>query len=115
MGILNNTFGGAPEYDPFDDFYTYNHSTLYVPLGKKEQYKQTSGWKLFKNIVEYDYSSNILGDVTGDGNVDIADVNAVINMMLGKAEQTAASDVTGDGMVDIADVNAVINIMLGKG
>ncbi|MBO5540773.1 MAG: hypothetical protein J5980_07510 [Muribaculaceae bacterium] len=24
------------------------------------------------------------GDVTGDGNVDIADVNAVINLMLGK-------------------------------
>ena len=54
------------------------------------------------------------GDVTGDGQVDIADVNAVIDIMLGKAEQTAAADVTGDGQVDIADVNAVINIMLGK-
>lgn len=56
----------------------------------------------------------ITGDVTGDGNVDIADVNAVINVMLGKSPQTAASDVTGDGLVDIADVNRVINIMLGK-
>ena len=54
------------------------------------------------------------GDVTGDGQVDIADVNAVINMMLGKTTQTAAGDVTGDGQVDIADVNRVINIMLGK-
>lgn len=54
------------------------------------------------------------GDVTGDGQVDIADVNAIINMMLGKATQTSAGDVTGDGSVDIADVNAVINIMLGK-
>ena len=54
------------------------------------------------------------GDVTGDGQVDIADVNAVINMMLGKASPTAAGDVTGDNSVDIADVNAVINIMLGK-
>lgn len=57
-------------------------------------------------------------DVTGDGKVDIADVNAVINVMLGKAftsgELQAASDVTGDGVVDIADVNAVINAMLGK-
>ena len=56
----------------------------------------------------------VTGDVTGDGKVDIADVNAVINMMLGKVEATAAGDVTGDGTVDIADVNAVINIMLGK-
>ncbi len=57
------------------------------------------------------------GDLTGDGKVDIADVNIVINVMLGKAasdEQKAASDLTGDGKVDIADINAVINIMLGK-
>ena len=57
------------------------------------------------------------GDLTGDGKVDIADVNVVINAMLGKAttdEQKSASDLTGDGKVDIADVNAVINIMLGK-
>ncbi len=57
------------------------------------------------------------GDVTGDGQVDIADVNAVINVMLGRAasqQEQAASDITGNGQVDIADVNAVINIMLGK-
>lgn len=57
---------------------------------------------------------HILGDVTGDGKVDISDVNAVINMMLGKADPTAAGEATGDGKIDIADVNAVINIMLGK-
>ena len=59
-------------------------------------------------------NETVNGDVTGDGSVDIGDVNAVINMMLGKTEQTAAGDVTGDGNVDIGDVNAVINIMLGK-
>ena len=55
-----------------------------------------------------------LGDVTADGTVDISDINAIINIMLGKAPQTYASDVTGDDNVDISDVNAVINIMLGK-
>ena len=58
-------------------------------------------------------NAGVVGDVNGDGKVDIADVNAVINMMLGKIEATEAGDVTGGG-VDIADVNAVINIMLGK-
>lgn len=53
------------------------------------------------------------GDVTGDGEVDIADVNAVINVMLGKAA-TVGGDVTGDGVIDVADINAIINIMLGK-
>ncbi len=54
------------------------------------------------------------GDVTGDGQIDIADVNAVINVMLGKEDSPIAADVTGDGHVDIGDVNAVINAMLGK-
>lgn len=93
----------------------YRTAILYVPLGTMELYKQTPGWNNFEKIREYDFPvEGIVGDVTGDGGVDIGDVNAVINMMLGKSEQTAASDVTGDGSVDIADVNAVINIMLGK-
>ena len=58
------------------------------------------------------------GDINGDGKVDIADVNAVINAMLGKSpssgEEENPADINGDGIVDIADVNAVINLMLGK-
>ncbi len=53
------------------------------------------------------------GDVDGNGSVGIEDVNAVINVMLGKAEN-ALADVDGNGSVGIEDVNAVINIMLGK-
>ena len=60
-------------------------------------------------------------DVTGDGMVDIADVNAVINMMLhgitpspSPSGEGSPGDITGDGRVDIADVNAVINAMLDK-
>ncbi len=56
----------------------------------------------------------IPGDLNGDGRVDISDVNAVINMMLGKTPITSAGDVTNDGNIDISDVNAVINLMLGK-
>ncbi|MBQ0115923.1 MAG: hypothetical protein KBT10_08650 [Bacteroidales bacterium] len=53
------------------------------------------------------------GDVDGDGVVDIADVNLLINIMLGAAEATPNADVDGDGVIDIADVNTIINIMLG--
>ncbi|MBQ9218785.1 MAG: dockerin type I repeat-containing protein, partial [Muribaculaceae bacterium] len=54
------------------------------------------------------------GDVNGNGSIGIEDVNMVINMMLGKIEQTAAGDVNGNGSIGIEDVNAVINQMLGK-
>lgn len=52
-------------------------------------------------------------DVTQDGEVDISDVNAVINVVLGKANN-AATDVNGDYATDITDVNIIINCMLGK-
>lgn len=66
------------------------------------------------NIKFYYQEVLTTGDINGDGVVDIADVNAVINMMLGKEQSSPKADVNGDGNVDIGDVNIVINMMLGK-
>ena len=55
------------------------------------------------------------GDVTGDGKVDVADVNAVINIILKTktaADYPGNADISGDSKVDVADVNAIINIIL---
>lgn len=59
----------------------------------------------------------LLGDVNGDGNVDVSDINAIINIMLGKnqaSDYVGIADVTGDNSIDVSDVNLIINIMLGK-
>ena len=60
----------------------------------------------------YKEKAAIYGDVNGDGEVNIADVNAIIDMILGGINDNAG-DVNGDGEVNIADVNAVIDIILG--
>ena len=68
-------------------------------------------------LVEYEFTlpaRAIQGDTNGDGKVDIADVNAAINVMLGKADYSFMCDANFDGKVDIADVNIIINNMLGK-
>ena len=57
------------------------------------------------------------GDLNSDGAVDVSDVNAVVNIMLGKAQQGGKrllADVTRDGTIDVSDVNMVVNIMLGR-
>ena len=51
------------------------------------------------------------GDVNGDSEVNIADVNEVINMIL-QGGYTPAGDVNGDGEISISDVNAIIDIIL---
>ena len=58
-----------------------------------------------------------LGDINGDGKVDVSDVNIVINIMLGKVQASqypGNADVNNDNKVDVSDVNKIINIMLGK-
>ena len=53
------------------------------------------------------------GDVNGDNEVNIADVNAVIDIILDGRAVTSAADVNSDGEINIADINAVIDIILG--
>ena len=53
------------------------------------------------------------GDVNGDGEVNIADVNAVISIILGGDDDTdGRADVNNDTEINIADINAVITIIL---
>ena len=51
--------------------------------------------------------------MNGDGEVNIADVNAIIDVILNDIDNGAA-DVNRDGEVNIADVNAVIDIILNS-
>ena len=62
-------------------------------------------------------SGTITGDVNCDDEVNIADVNAVIAIILGKTvddEIYKRADVNNDGEVNIADVNFLINIILNS-
>ena len=56
------------------------------------------------------------GDANGDGNVDVQDVTAIINRILGNNPNPfddTNADVNGDGSIDVLDVTAVINLILG--
>ena len=52
------------------------------------------------------------GDVNGDGNVDVADVTALVNALQPEAEKPAAADVDGDSDVDADDVKALVELVL---
>ncbi len=65
-------------------------------------------------------SESIAGDVNKDGRVDISDVTALIDIVLGKDSTQPyqydhdAADVNDDGRTDISDVTSLIDIILGK-
>ena len=56
------------------------------------------------------YSSNIPGDINADGDVNIADVNVLIDAILGDRFDVSC-DVNEDGDVNIADVNYLIDLI----
>jgi hypothetical protein len=57
------------------------------------------------------------GDVNGDGEVNISDVNCLISVILGTRQASEFGDrayVNDDDEVNISDVNAVIAIILNN-
>lgn len=79
---------------------------LFVPKGTRQIYSQANQWKEFI-IREY-------GDVTGDGNINVSDVTALVNMILGVIPRDMdATDINNDTKVNVSDVTALINHILG--
>jgi M6 family metalloprotease-like protein len=57
------------------------------------------------------------GDVNGDGEINVADVNSIIDIIMSgssDADIMARADVNGDGEVNVADVNAIIDMILNS-
>ena len=60
------------------------------------------------------YYIDTVGDVNADGEIGIADVNALIDMILSTLEALPTADVNGDNEVNVADINALIDIILNN-
>ena len=75
-------------------------------------------WKLSLNLQERTLvvtrDNGMLGDVNGDGAVNVSDVTTLINMILGTIPMNqSVADVNSDGAINVSDVTALINIILG--
>lgn len=63
-------------------------------------------------------AATVVGDINRDGSVTLADVTALVSILLGKDLEDlydhAAADVNEDGTITIADVTALVNIILER-
>lgn len=94
---------------------TINCSALNINTG----YITASGAvRIWDVKVVYEEPTTRPGDVNHDGDVTIADVTALVNIILGKDTEGVydheAADVNDDDEITIADVTALVNIILGK-
>ena len=70
-------------------------------------------------VLPFEEAAFVLGDVNRDRKVTIADVTALVNIILGKATEAdnydrKAANVNGDEDITIADVTALVNMILRK-
>lgn len=117
---LSDVWGDLVEWD--NDSYEMNYSTELDPawnpkhlrvvafLGKPftgNNYEEIG----VVNCNEYLLYDPYIGDVNGDQEVNIADINAVIGMILSGAPEPSG-DANRDGEVNIADINVIIQAIL---
>jgi hypothetical protein len=59
----------------------------------------------------------VLGDVNGNGGVDIGDAVSIVNYLVGKDSSNfvvKAADTNKNGQIDIGDAVTIVNLLVGK-
>ena len=95
---------------------TYNTpaTTAYLKVSSSESGSKS---EIYTNLWPKQSTNYKKGDVNGDGDVDVTDINILINIMLGKDNANnynGRANVNGEGGIDVSDINATINAMLGR-
>ena len=98
--IMESVFAGSSTWDNtnYVDIYYPCSAKLYVPVGTKSKYAVAKGWNMFAGIEEME-PSPLPGDVDGSGDVNAADIDAVVQyIMTGKYDSKA--DLNHDNKVN---------------
>ena len=62
--------------------------------------------------IEEPEPSELIGDVTGDGVVNVLDVVTIVNMALGFQEPNDEADINNDGIINVLDMVQLVGIIL---
>ena len=97
----------------------YLNLSITVPRGLTSASLRFASWKANVNncgaVREIVITSYLKGDVNLDGEISVADINAIIQVILGDHVTQALrerADVNGDNEVTVADINSVIDLII---
>ncbi|MBR5697510.1 MAG: dockerin type I repeat-containing protein [Prevotella sp.] len=106
MGAVENNIANANSLKTYTLEFTTGEAGNYV-LGLNPK----GNW-VFTDVSIFKATAQ-LGDVNGDTKVDVADITAMVNIIVANGYEKVA-DLDGDEDVDAEDVKALVNLVLGK-
>ncbi|MBQ9667402.1 MAG: BspA family leucine-rich repeat surface protein [Prevotella sp.] len=120
-GWTTNGIAHTPYQDPNYEMFSYcnnlvgGNDTHYINGWNDLDYARIDGKNGWPGYLT-DVASLKVGDVDKDGSITDADVQALVDIVLGKTPNSnpKLTDVNGDGSVTIADVTKLVNIVLGN-
>lgn len=102
-GKFNNIVKASVSAEPLPEGVAYREAVIRFAMpGAYLDYKFMQGEQV---------GPGLDGDYNGDGEINVADLNFLINLILSGAGN---GDITGDGETNIADINALIDIILSN-
>lgn len=119
FSISHTVFERTIEFDDHSNtHYMPSSATLYVPLGKKEQYKSVpgfvyandNGWTRFAQILEMG-SDLELGDLSGDGEVNGTDLVVLVDVIMNET-YTPEADLNHDNEVNGTDLVVLVDMIM---
>ncbi len=119
---INNSCGYGSHL-PVDRFTEANLNKMYVIYpedatfdASQQTFVDGDGYRLYNRALVFSSEApQKLGDISGDGVVDVSDYIGVANYILGSAPEgfnASAADVNKDGFIDVSDYIGIANIIL---
>lgn len=116
MLVAPMSFNLSTTYDDIDVVFELDEYfakyTLYVHYPNNSYWGSANAYY----IVEADSSQCTIGDVSGDGVVNVVDVISSVNHIVGNSvlegDSFCAADLNGDGIINVTDIISLINIIL---
>lgn len=96
-----------------DGEYKINVCNTTLVMADNTEYKELRG-KVFKATITV--TSYILGDANNSGEVNVADITAVVSHIYGQTPAIfnhAAADVNSSGEINVADITGIVSIIYG--
>ena len=112
--VINNEDKWTSQYLFSESYKHFWRSSTSYKLKPGSAYLQIKDYAV-KDIISFriDMYSQAPGDINGDGEVNVSDVTALINKILGSSTYTnTVCDINGDGEINVSDVTALINLIL---